>query len=166
MSALFHISRHDIASVDAFQYRFSLGTAILKMRFGDSLVLPGYLVQHAWPPTGDYDRSLDAGLRALSLAAGGHRPESSYTTMQRIERDLDGSFSIAEIDAYDGLRYKFYRRAECCPLCRGSRKVPVEMGSEVLFQTAAMMSPTDTVVFDMVACACATDEAQNTDLLV
>jgi hypothetical protein len=160
MSDLFHIRREDLKHVDAIQFRFSLGAAILKMPFGHTLGLPGYLVQHAWPPTGDYDRSPDAGLRALFLAAGGHRPESSYTTMQRIERDLDGTFSIIEFDAHDGLHYEFYRKPECCPLCRGSREVPVYRRPEVLFQPGNMPSPTDQVVINMVVCSCATDQAE------
>jgi hypothetical protein len=59
----------------------------------------------------------EAVFRALALSSGGNRPEESYATDERIERDLDGSFKWRQ----DPMTcdYTFHRKDSACPKCHG-----------------------------------------------
>lgn len=105
--------------------RFALVAKLMRMRYGDSLVISGDDVMSAWPPTGDHDRSMEGAFRAMALSNGGNRPEESYTTEERIENDLDGSFKF-DRQPFDR-SYVFHRKVSACPKCRGEgrlRKFP------------------------------------------
>jgi len=102
---------------DDIRLRFALAHGLLAMKYGDRRQIAANIVDKAWPPTGDYDRSEAAFFKAMALAAGGNRPEESYTTMERINNDLDDSFRV-ERDPIHG-HYVFHRRLSACPLCRG-----------------------------------------------
>ena len=99
------------------QLRFYLADKLMKMPYGHNLIVPRKDVMEAWPPTGDHDRSNEGFFHALALAAGGNRPEESYTTEERIERDLDDSFQFQQ-RAETG-DWHFQRMLSCCPKCRG-----------------------------------------------
>lgn len=99
------------------ELRFYLARKLIGMPYGGTELVPGYDAARAWPPTGDHDRSIEGAMRALALAAGGNRPESSYTTKERIIRDLDDSFDAEQ--RFDG-DWEIHRRLSCCPTCRGS----------------------------------------------
>jgi hypothetical protein len=103
------------------QLRFTLVRELMEMPYGYARKLDGRMVRRAWKPTGDYDRSFEAGFRAMALASGGHRPETSYTTDERITNDLDGSFKWHE-RLEDG-DYVFHRRNDACPKCKGRLSV-------------------------------------------
>lgn len=103
---------------DDIRLRFSLAHGLLAMKYGDTRQLTANIVDKAWPPTGDYDRSEAGFFKAMALAAGGNRPEESYTTMERINNDLDNSF-LVERDQLSG-GYSFHRRLSACPRCRGA----------------------------------------------
>jgi hypothetical protein len=103
------------------QLRFYLAAQLMRMPYGWSRVIEGDKVRRAWKPTGDHDRSFEAAFRAMALASGGHRPEESYTTDERIKKDLDSSF-IWHLRAEDG-DYVFHRRDKACPKCRGWMRI-------------------------------------------
>jgi hypothetical protein len=54
----------------------------------------------------------------MSLAASGNRPEASYTTEERIIRDLDDSF-VVDRRPEDG-SWVINRLISRCPHCRGA----------------------------------------------
>ena len=99
--------------------RFAIIKRLLKLRYGESVGLSARMVRDAFPPTGDYDISTEGVLRAMALADAGHRPESSYTTTERLERDLDGSFTWQFIENERDV-VLFHRHLEKCPKCGGS----------------------------------------------
>lgn len=103
------------------QLRFALGRKLHAMPYGISLHIEGCQVRSAWPPTGEHAPSTDLNIfRALALAHGGNRPETSYTTDERIENDLDGSFKWHRNDIED--YFVFHRLASHCPQCAGSKQ--------------------------------------------
>lgn len=130
--------------------RFSLAAQLNRMRYGQSRIITREAAQTAWPPTGDHDRSLEAAFRAMALASGGNRPETSHATEERIRNDLDDSFSIVQ-SAIDG-DWKIHRRLSCCPHCGGrgfARKLP-----ELEFSCAPgeETPSTEKIVFDREPC--------------
>lgn len=98
--------------------RFYLAGKLMKMPYGHNLIIPREDVMAAWPPTGDHDRTIEGAFRAMALSNGGNRPEESYTTEERITRDLDESFRFQQ-RAEDG-NWHFERMLSYCPKCRGS----------------------------------------------
>lgn len=97
--------------------RFSLARQLMAMKYGDVRGIASGVVQRAWPPTGDHDRSIEGAIRAMALSNGGNRPEESYTTQERIERDLDDSFHVEQLPM-DG-SWKIARMLSACPKCHG-----------------------------------------------
>lgn len=108
-----------LGDVDSISLRFYLAGRLGKMRYGERVAIPHRIVHHAWPPTGDHDRSFEGAFRALALSAGGHRPESSYTTQERIERDLDETFHVERMHYENDRRWLIERKLRCCPQCHG-----------------------------------------------
>lgn len=103
--------------------RFHLVDVLLRLPYGRSRKIDGSKVRAAWPPTGDHaPNTVETLFRALALAGSGNRPEASYTTDERIERDLDGSFAWY-MRPEDG-DYVFHRKDSACPKCRGRMTVP------------------------------------------
>lgn len=98
--------------------RFHLCHQIARMRYGDGRLIDRDEAFSAWAPTGDEDRSLEGAFRALALASGGHRPEESLTTIQRIERDIGSDF-LVEIEPVSG-GIVITRKLSMCPKCRGN----------------------------------------------
>lgn len=112
--------------MDDLALRFRLGARLLKMRYGTSYAIDGDKAHMAWPPTGDHDRSIEGAIRAIALARGGHRPETSYTTAERITNDLDGSFDEPEFrPSVSGGQWIIHRKLSACPHCRGGGWVSV-----------------------------------------
>lgn len=99
------------------ELRFALVRELMRMPYGWSRAYEGDLVRRAWKPTGDHDRSFAGAFHAMALANGGHRPETSYTTDERIKNDLDGSFEWHDDLLSD--KYTFHRRDDACPKCKG-----------------------------------------------
>lgn len=111
------------------QLRFYLAAQLMKLPYGRSTAIDVVKAHKAWPPTGDADRSLEGAIRALALASGGNRPETTYTTEQRILNDLDDTFEVHMHPS--GLDWIISRKATACPHCHGSGWVNVEQESEV-----------------------------------
>lgn len=104
------------------QLRFDLAAFLIRMPYGTTKILVEEQVSRAWPPTGDYaPRTLENDFRAFALAADGHRPETSYTTKERIINDLDGTFDVKK-DLITG-DWIIHRRAHDCPKCHGRKYV-------------------------------------------
>lgn len=101
--------------------RFNLAHRFAKMRYGDYYHIDRFDAFDCWPPTGNHDHSIEGAMRAMALAFGGNRPETSYTTLERIQRDLpeDGSFVVDGPQPFDG-SYIVHRKVSACPKCRGS----------------------------------------------
>ncbi len=97
--------------------RFRAAEALATLPYGTSINLEDSVVRRLWPPTGEHDRSFEGYFRSLSLAVGGNRPETSYTTEERIKRDLPRDFEI-ERSPMDG-RWRFRRPLSACPRCQG-----------------------------------------------
>lgn len=110
-----------MSDADDIGLRFYLVAQLMRMPYGWNRVIEGDKARRAWKPTGDHDRSPESIFRAAALAVGGNRPETSYTTDERIERDLDGSFKWS-VDPMTG-DYRFHRRDDACPKCRGRKRV-------------------------------------------
>lgn len=102
------------------QLRFYLAKVLHRMRYGETRTVSQDQAMRAWPPTGDHaPRTLENDFRALSLARGGHRPETSYTTQERIINDLDETFDVSQnIVSGD---WNIHRRARECPKCHGRK---------------------------------------------
>ena len=98
--------------------RFALAKELNERRSGRARAISGDLAHRAWPPTGDCDRSIEGTIRALALAAGGNRPEESYTTEERIRRDLDDTFDV-KMRPMSG-DWVITRKLSACPHCRGT----------------------------------------------
>jgi hypothetical protein len=104
------------------QLRFHLASVLNRMPYGRSRVIKREQAVKAWPPTGDHaPRTFENDFRALALANGGNRPETSYTTLERITNDLDGSFDVRE-DLVSGDWY-IHRRDRDCPKCHGRKHI-------------------------------------------
>jgi hypothetical protein len=141
---------------DDVQLRFYLASKLHRMHYGQVDKLKGHNVESAWPPTGDYDKSDLGFFRAMSLAAGGNRPEESLTTMERIERDLDDSFHVEK--NWDG-DYVFRRRLADCPRCRGAgsyKRIPAAAYS--LTAPVGAIPMDEVVTIEVVKCDHAPDE--------
>lgn len=102
--------------------RFYLIEELERLPYGWSKRIDGAKVRKSWPPTGDQDRSMEGAFRAMGLASAGHRPETSYTTAERIKNDLGDSFRFS-VDEMSG-DYIFHRRDDACPKCNGRMRVP------------------------------------------
>lgn len=109
-----------LESLDPVKVRFALARALDDLRPGTALRISGRLVRFAWPPTGDHDHSLEGALRSAALVLGGNRPETSYTTSERIRRDLseDNHLEWSYPSAVDDV-YVFRRPASDCHRCGG-----------------------------------------------
>lgn len=105
-------------AVDDLRLRFSLAARLAKMAYGEAVAIPHDIVMHAWPPTGDHDRSDRGFWLAMSLAASGNRQVESYTTQERIMRDLDDTFHVERMNDREG-RWLIERKLRCCPRCHG-----------------------------------------------
>ena len=101
--------------------RLQLVRDLMRLPYGWNYAIPGKQVRAAWPPTGDHDRSFEGALHAIALQSGGHRPETSYTTEERISNDLDGSFSW-QIRPEDD-KWVFHRKDSACPKCQGRLEI-------------------------------------------
>lgn len=131
--------------------RFSLVHRLMGMSYGRSVVIERSDVQKAWPPTGDHDRSDLGFFRAMALAAGGNRPEDSYTTEERIANDLDKSFTW-DVKPWDG-NYVFHRKMSFCPKCKGQGSYQAcDETASPLFDPRASVSMTDTITVKSVQC--------------
>lgn len=104
------------------QERFYWAERLSRMHYGKSFLIRPDVAARCWPPTGDHDRSFEGTFRGLALVAGGHRPETSMTTLERIQRDLDddGSFEVEPRHTAEGTGYVVRRLVQKCPRCRGS----------------------------------------------
>ena len=116
--------------VDDLTLRFHLQRQLMRMKYGEMVLIPHEVVVHAWKPTGDYDRSFEGAFRALALSAGGHRPEESLTTEERIRRDLDGSFRFERRYWEADRRWLFERMKSHCPHCHGEGYLDIYEPSE------------------------------------
>lgn len=146
--------------VDDIGLRFYLAKQLAKMRYGEKVAIPHSVVNHAWPPTGDHDRSFEGSFRAMALAFGGHRPESSYTTEERIMRDLDDSFRVERM-YYDREDHWLIERLKShCPKCRGDgyydewdmSKAPMRFDPDIPVEASATVSKV------RITCECLPDE--------
>jgi hypothetical protein len=113
--------RHVLEETNDIALRFFMGPRLLKMKYGEAANIPGPVVRKAWHPTGDHDHSFAGAMRAISLSNSGNRPESSYTTEERIQMDLDDSFEVAYYPHDD--QWIFRRKLACCPHCHGFGRV-------------------------------------------
>jgi len=132
--------------------RFYLAGKLMKMAYGQNLIIPQEDVAAAWPPTGDHDRSFEGAFRAMALSNGGNRPEESYTTEQRIANDLDESFRFSQ-RAEDG-KWHFERMLSCCPKCRGSGhyRVRKPKKEEAYFSPSADIDFAAVETFEIIKC--------------
>lgn len=131
--------------------RFRLAAQLNRMRYGDRQIVSQDDAQKAWPPTGDHDRSFEGAFRAMALANGGNRPETSYTTQERIQRDLDETFDVVQ-NALDG-DWVIRRRLSACPHCRGEGFVRfVPRDSERAFSPAMAVSMEEVVTVETRPC--------------
>lgn len=98
--------------------RFAIASELARMRYGDTKVITAQVVMEAFPPTGEHDRSFAGTFQAMALSLGGNRPETSYTSVERVQNDLpdDGSFLVEE--DYEG-NIRIHRLLRCCPHCHG-----------------------------------------------
>lgn len=104
------------------ELRFKLAHRLLRLQYGSGQVINRDTALEAWPPTGDQDRSIEGAFRAMALANGGNRPEESYTTIERIQNDVDDSFTVyQDLDGH----FVVERLLGCCPRCRGSGQYKV-----------------------------------------
>lgn len=137
-----------IGEIDGVALRFYLAGQLAKMRYGERVAIPHKIVNKAWPPTGDHDTSFEGSFRAMALAFGGLRPETSYTTQERIERDLDETFRVERMYYENDQRWLIERKLRCCPQCHGDgyfeewdfgpeRMSPMEIGEVVTEMTVA-----------------------------
>ena len=136
--------------IDDFILRSIIVSSLFKMRYGGSCVVPGSAVRHAFRPTGEHDRSPEAFFRAMSLAAGGNRPETSYTTDERITNDLDGSFEWYE-RPQDG-DYEFRRLLRHCPKCKGRGYFEAYAPLSPLYDPSASPMMDEAVTIDRKEC--------------
>jgi hypothetical protein len=115
--AIRRVSRHD---TDAVALRFKLATMLGRLRYGDEVRIDEHVVMTCWPPTGDYDRSDAALWSSFALEMGDHRPETSYTSIERIERDLpaDNSYIVREV-SFPTREVVVTRKLTACPHCQG-----------------------------------------------
>lgn len=131
--------------------RFSLVHRLMGMRYGRSVVIDRSDVQKAWPPTGDHDNSDLGVFRAMALAAGGNRPEDSYTTEERISNDLDKSFTW-DMQPWDG-NYVFHRKVSACPKCKGQGSYQAyDETVSPLFDLSASVPMDETITVKTVTC--------------
>ena len=107
-----------MSDLDGIELRFSLAAQLNRMNYGNARAISADVARKAWPPTGDHDRTFEGAFRAMSLALGGNRPEASYTTKERIIRDLDESFAV-EQNPFDG-SWVIERLVRHCPHCWGT----------------------------------------------
>lgn len=99
--------------------RFDLVDNLSRLPYGDFREIDADKVAMAWPPTGDADPSMEAGLLAMAIAARGGTPIPSMTTKERIARDLeDGTFEFGPHPR--GNVWVFHRKLRACPRCGGS----------------------------------------------
>lgn len=108
-----------VGEIDGIALRFYLARQLSRMKYGERVAIPHSIVNEAWPPTGDHDLSDIGAFRAMALALGGHRPEASYTTQERIERDLDETFHVERMHYENDRRWLIERKLRCCPQCHG-----------------------------------------------
>lgn len=132
--------------------RFRLVAALWRMPYGNSVLLNADEAARAWPPTGDEDRSDYGVFHAMALASGGHRPEESLTTLQRLERDLeDGGFAKPELHP-TGNSWLIRRNVSACPQCGGRGWFEVYPKTPLGPVGAADVSMTDTVTIERKTC--------------
>lgn len=138
--------------IDGIMMRFHIGARLMKMNYGDAVIISEHIVQKAWPPTGDYDRTAIGVFRAIALSNAGHRPESSYTTEQRITNDLDGSFQF-EQHPFER-KWIFKRKLSACPHCRGEGKVRKfrEIPARAVFSHEIPSDINETIAYDIEDC--------------
>lgn len=131
--------------IEKTQLRFKLAGQLIRMPYGNARIIDRDTALAAWPPTGDHDRSMAGAFRAMALANGGNRPEDSYTTIERIQNDLDESFSVCE-EMNGG--YSVARLLRHCPRCRGSGQYRKRLPSTfepLAFDEVIPMTATETV---------------------
>jgi hypothetical protein len=135
--------------------RFHLVDRLMRLRYGDTMGIDADQAHMAWPPTGDADHSMEGAFRAMALASGGNRPETTYTTAERIANDLDDSFAPPEFIDYAQPRvWKIHRKVSACPHCRGTGWTRIYPRNEVLDLAVGdgMIRVTDTVTVKTVKC--------------
>lgn len=106
------------------QERFYRAERLNRLPYGNSYLIPADVAARCWPPTGDYDTSFESIFRSLALAAGGHRPETSMTTIERIQRDLDDTFEVEPHTTAEGKGYVVRRLLRKCPTLPRKRLLP------------------------------------------
>lgn len=104
------------------ELRFKLANRLIRLQYGSGQRVNRDMALEAWPPTGDHDRSMEGAFRAMALANSGNRPEESYTTIERIQNDLDDSFRVYQDP--DG-NFIVERLLGRCPRCHGSGQYKV-----------------------------------------
>ena len=136
--------------IDDEVLRFGLVDELKRMRYGAVRTMPGNWCRRAWKPTGDHDLSFEGTFRSLALAEGGHRPETSYTTDERIRMDLGNEFSWQIL--YESGDYLFTRHLDACPKCRGRGGYQAIVGDLPEFVRAEEFDPNQTVEINWVKC--------------
>ena len=133
--------------------RFHLANRLLRLRYGDTMAIQADMVESAWPPTGDADPSMEAGLLAMAIAARGGTPISSYTTEERIIRDLDETFAPPVYLPHERV-YRIHRKMSDCPHCHGSGwiRVHTELAMPDLAAHSAFSVETAAITTKTVKC--------------
>lgn len=138
--------------VENIRLRFDLAEQLLKLPYGTGHIIDQDIATMAWPPTGDHDRSVEGAFRAMALANAANRPEESYTTIERIQNDLDDSFRVTQEMTGE---YLVVRLLHHCPLCRGSghyrRRLP-EKFVPLAFDADIPITVTTAVKDEVVKC--------------
>lgn len=103
--------------------RLKLVEELLSLPYGELKVISHKDGVKAWPPTGVHNMTELGMWTSIALALDDHRPETSYTTIERIENDLDGSFDISiEPNLFD---FVIKRKLKYCPHCRGKGEIKI-----------------------------------------
>lgn len=133
-------------------FRFALVGKLARMKYGSERKINQLDALKAWPPTGDHDTSFEGAFRAMALAFGGNRPETPYTTEERILNDLDPSFRV-ERDYYTG-DWIIRRSASACPRCHGVGSFEMPRWIEEDIGPTEYSSDEAVIACDRQACDC------------
>lgn len=126
--------------------RFTLVHELSAMPYGEARQFTAKIVDRAWPPTGDEDRSFEGAFRAMALAFGGHRPETSMTSEERILYDLSGEGGF-EVRRERNGDVTVFRRLSACPHCHGRGWAEVHIPPAVSeLVSDAQIDPTGSVI--------------------
>lgn len=126
----------DLTEPNGVVLRFRITGHLARMRYGTAILLPDDVIMRCWPPTGEYaprpyisaadmEMLIGALLKDDGLTPSERpRPETSYTSLERVINDLpdDGSFVVRDAMSPVGMveGITVYRKLKSCPRCRGS----------------------------------------------